>query len=236
MPASGCVKPHHSWPTPNARLMLARPRPVLVLMTLRNRPIDWRAPIVTAKMPPAASRTRPRATGARARAARIDSDIAHLRLGFGQGGEAVVEQRMQLGDAAGAEALVEGELGPLPFALRLESLGATTRGDDDEARSAVLAGPDLGPAVGDQRLQVAGQGRRFHRHRGGEIAGPHRAEVLDLREQRVLGRLQPGGGDDPVIVLADATRELAQLEAGAALRRGGSDGIFAHAIIVAAIV
>ena len=37
--------------------MLARPRPVVELMTLRNRPIDWRAPIVTAKTPPAASRT-----------------------------------------------------------------------------------------------------------------------------------------------------------------------------------
>src|SRR6187401_2390327 len=121
MPAIGWVRPHQSWPTPKARLMLARPRPVVELMVLRKSPIDWRAPIVTAKMPPAASRTRPRATGARARAAAgIDSGIAHLQLGFGQGGEAVVEQRMQLGHAGSAEPIVEGELGPLPFALRLE--------------------------------------------------------------------------------------------------------------------
>src|SRR6185369_14144067 len=154
MPASGCVSPHHSWPTPNARLMLARPRPVVVLMTLRNSPIDWRAPIVTAKMPPAASRTRPKATGARARvAAGIDSGIAVLQLRLGQDGEAVVEQRMQLGNPGHAEALVEGELGPLPFAARLVSLGAAARGDGDEARSAVFAWADLGPAVGDQRLQ-----------------------------------------------------------------------------------
>jgi hypothetical protein len=143
---------------------------------------------------------------------------------------------MQLGDAGGAEPLVESQLGALPLALRLEALGAAARRDGDEARSAVFAGADLGPAVGDQRLQVARERRRLHRHRRGEIARPHRAEVLDLREQRVLGRLQPGRGDHPVIVLADATRELAQLEVGAALRRGGDDGIFAHAIIVSAIV
>src|SRR5947209_9962212 len=160
MPASGCVSPHHSWPTPNARLMLARPSPVVVLMTLRNSPIDWRAPIVTAKMPPAASRTRPKATGARARAATgIDSGIAVLQFGFRQGGEAVVEQRVQLGHAGSAEALVEGELRPLPFALRLDPLGTTARRDGDEARSAVCAGADRRPAVGDQRLQVARQRR-----------------------------------------------------------------------------
>src|SRR5580765_3286849 len=110
MPASGCVSPHHSWPTP---------KPVVVLMTLRNSPIDWRAPIVTAKMPPAASRTRAKVTGARGRAAAgIDSGIVVLQLRVGQGGEAVVEQRVQLGDANGAKALVEGELGALPIALR----------------------------------------------------------------------------------------------------------------------
>src|SRR6185369_2917675 len=183
MPASGCVSPHHSWPTPKARLMLARPSPVVVLMTLRNSPIDWRAPIVTAKMPPAARRRRPKATGARARvAAGIDSGIAVLQLGFGQGGETAVEQCMQLGDAGGAEPFVEGELGPLPFALRLEPLGTTARRDGDEARSAVFARADLGPAVGDQRLQVARQRRRVHRHRRREIARPQRAEMVDLRE------------------------------------------------------
>ncbi len=59
---------------------------------------------------------------ARERARRRESIQASLlsSSGVGQGGEAVVEQRMQLGDAGGAEPLVEGELGPLPFALRLE--------------------------------------------------------------------------------------------------------------------
>src|SRR6187200_3108121 len=130
MPASGCVNPHHSWPTPKARLMLARPRPVVELMTLRKSPIDWRAPIVTAKMPPAASRTRPKATGARGRAAAgIESGIAVLRIGVGQGGHAVVEQRVQGGDASSAEPRVEGELRAFPFALRLGALGAAARGD-----------------------------------------------------------------------------------------------------------
>src|SRR5215208_6107374 len=57
MPANGCVSPHHNWPNANARLMLARPRPVDVFSVLRNSPIDWRAPIVTANVPPAARST-----------------------------------------------------------------------------------------------------------------------------------------------------------------------------------
>ena len=59
MPANGCVRPHHNWPNANATLMLARPRPVAVFIVFRNRPIDWRTPIVTAKVPAAASSTRP---------------------------------------------------------------------------------------------------------------------------------------------------------------------------------
>jgi hypothetical protein len=35
MPANGCVSPHQSWPKAKARLMLASPRPVLVLMLPR---------------------------------------------------------------------------------------------------------------------------------------------------------------------------------------------------------
>ena len=40
MPAKGWVSPHHNWPKANARLMLARPRPVEVLMVPRKSPID----------------------------------------------------------------------------------------------------------------------------------------------------------------------------------------------------
>ena len=43
MPASGWVRPHHSWPTPNARLMLARPRPVVELMTEQDEGVGPRA-------------------------------------------------------------------------------------------------------------------------------------------------------------------------------------------------
>src|SRR4051794_17694147 len=175
MPATGCVSPHHSWPTPKARLMLASPRPVVELMTLRNSPIDCLAPIVTAKMPPAASSTS--ANGSAARGVRAvavaASGIGRLLVVGGQAGKAVVEQRVQLGDAFVAELPVEGELRALPGALRVGALGAALRGDDDETRAAVDTRADLGPAVLDQRLQVAGQRRRFQRHRRGEVARPH---------------------------------------------------------------
>ena len=56
-PANGCVSPHHNWPNANARLMLPRPRPVEVLRALRNRPMLWRVPMVSANVPAAASNT-----------------------------------------------------------------------------------------------------------------------------------------------------------------------------------
>jgi len=54
-PANGCVRPQNSWPNANARLMLPSPSPVAVLSGPRNKPIDWRVPIVSAKVPAAAS-------------------------------------------------------------------------------------------------------------------------------------------------------------------------------------
>ena len=97
----------------------------------------------------------------------------------------------------------------------------------DEARSAVGARADLGPAVGDQRLQVARAASRrpSPSPRRGRSAAPGRGASI-CEQQRVLGRLQARRGDDAVIVLADAARQLAQLEVGAALRRGGGDSIF----------
>ena len=119
---------------------------------------------------------------------------------------------------ADAEPLVERELGALPLALRLGALGtAGARSRSTQARAAVGAGADLGPAVGDQRLQVAGQRRRVHRHRGGEVARPDRAEVRD--RARAASTASSSGPTPPtiaVIVLADAARQLAQLEVGAA--------------------
>src|SRR5690349_7047121 len=137
MPAAGCVSPHHSWPIPNARLMLARPSPVVELRTPRKSPIDWRAPIVTAKTPPAASSTSQSGTLAGAArggtSARTASGIGRL-LGFdGERRQAVVDQRVQLGDAAAAELRVERELGALPRPLRFAPLGAPARRQRDEA-------------------------------------------------------------------------------------------------------
>src|SRR5215472_17233150 len=139
MPATGCVRPHHSWPTPNARLMLASPSPVVELRTPRKRPIDWRAPMVTAKTPPAASRTSQIGTdqreargGASATAA---SAMGGLLLGFGgERRHAIVDQCVQLGDAVAAELRVERELRAFPRALRFASLGVALRGERDEAR------------------------------------------------------------------------------------------------------
>ena len=56
-PANGWVRPQNSWPKANARLMLPSPSPVAVLSGPRNSPIDWRVPIVSAKVPAAASST-----------------------------------------------------------------------------------------------------------------------------------------------------------------------------------
>src|SRR3954468_11390847 len=173
MPATGWVSPHQSWPTPNARLMLAKPSPVVELMTPRKRPIDCLAPIVTAKMPPAASSTSANGSAARdvrAAAAGTESGIGRLLLMCGQAGETVVEQRVQLGDAFAAELFVEGELSALPGALRVGPLGPPLRGQNDQSRPTIGTRADLGPAVLDQRLQVARQRRRVHRHRRGEIA------------------------------------------------------------------
>ena len=62
-PAKGWVKPHHSCPKANARLMLPKPSPVEVLSELKNRPMVWRVPMVKAKQPAAASRTSHTAMG-----------------------------------------------------------------------------------------------------------------------------------------------------------------------------
>ena len=56
-PASGWMAPQVNCATAIAKLMLAMPSPVLVLMGLRNRPSDWRVPMVTIRMPAAASVT-----------------------------------------------------------------------------------------------------------------------------------------------------------------------------------
>ena len=56
-PAKGCVSPHQSWPKAKARLMLPMPRPVEVFSADRNRPMVWRTPMVSAKVPAAASST-----------------------------------------------------------------------------------------------------------------------------------------------------------------------------------
>src|SRR5687768_9107588 len=99
MPASGCVKPHHNWPNANARLTAARPRPVWVLMLPTNRPIDWRAPIVSAKVPAAASNTSSSGRFA-------SSFILGILWLIGQHGHAAIEQRVQGHDRVVAQLLV----------------------------------------------------------------------------------------------------------------------------------
>ena len=53
-PATGWIAPQANCATAMARLMVAMPRPVALLSGLTKRPIDWRAPIVTSRMPAAA--------------------------------------------------------------------------------------------------------------------------------------------------------------------------------------
>ena len=54
-PASGCTAPQVNCATAIAKLMVTMPSPVDVFSGPRNKPIDWRAPMVTIKMPAAAS-------------------------------------------------------------------------------------------------------------------------------------------------------------------------------------
>src|SRR4051812_48912351 len=102
MPATGCVRPHQSWPKANARLTLARPSPVDVLMLPTKTPIDWRAPIVSAKVPAAASST---SSSGRIAASRVVSFIVgpFLVVGFFEQPDGLVEQAVQLRDALDAE-------------------------------------------------------------------------------------------------------------------------------------
>ena len=61
-PASGWIAPQLNCAMAKAKLMVAMPRPVEVLIGPRNRPSDWRAPMVTIRMP-AAARVMARAPG-----------------------------------------------------------------------------------------------------------------------------------------------------------------------------
>ena len=226
-----CRRPAASAPTragrtPNARLMLARPRPVVVLMALRNRPIDWRAPIVTAKMPPAASRTRPNGDrrAARRRGVRVHSVIGGLLSVSVERGQAFVDQRVQRGDARGAEPLVERELGALPLALRFGALGAAARRWRRRRRRAAV-GARRRPrpsrcATSGCRLRVSVDASiSIAAARSPGRIGPSRS-TCESSEYCVVFR--PGGADDAVVVLADAARQLAQLEVGAAARRAAA--------------
>jgi hypothetical protein len=56
-----------NWPTAMARLIEAMPRPVLVLSGETKRPSDWRAPMVTMRMPAAERVTTHRAGWLRVR-------------------------------------------------------------------------------------------------------------------------------------------------------------------------
>src|SRR5258706_14954738 len=145
MPASGCVRPHQSWPKANARLMLASPRPVAVFTLPRNRPIDWRAPMVSAKLPPAASSTR--AIGGRLRCGAdpaVGSFIVGLR--FIEELQTVIENRVQCRHLLRAEALVQRQLRLFPGPLAFGALGAAGLGGADQAAACVVARALLDPA------------------------------------------------------------------------------------------
>ncbi|EKE17925.1 MAG: hypothetical protein ACD_10C00207G0001 [uncultured bacterium] len=51
------MAPQVNCPTASARLMLAMPSPVVAPIGAMNSPSDWRAPMVTIRMPAAASVT-----------------------------------------------------------------------------------------------------------------------------------------------------------------------------------
>src|SRR5512143_1252666 len=120
MPATGCVRPQQIWATAKARLTPAKPSPVWVLMVPTNSPIDWRAPIVSAKVPAAATSTQPHAGGAAA--GRVSGFIVGLRCGV-ELAQAGVEQVVQPGDARVPELGVQRQLRLLPCALCLGALG-----------------------------------------------------------------------------------------------------------------
>ena len=178
IPASGCVRPHHSWPKAKARLMLAMPSPVWVLSAPRKRPIDWRAPIVSAKVPAAASSTSQRAGATRDRRAAAASVIASLRGGCRlEPLQAFVDQRVQPRHPLLAQGGVERELRLLPGALRLGALGAAGVGRAHQAAACVGPGADArsSPARRAAAGCASGSRRRASCARPGPKAGSGRA-------------------------------------------------------------
>ena len=208
--------------------MLARPRPVVVLMTLEEQ--AHRLARAHRHREDAAGGEQDQPEGDRGAAARGAESIqaslappASVRIKVARHSSS---SACSATTRAVAEPLVERELRPLPAALRLGALGAAGRGDRDEAAAAVGAGADLDPAVGDQRLQVARQRRGVHLHRArrGRRAGPGRAaSTCESSEYWVV--FSPVAPTIAVVVLADAARQLAQLEVGAALRLDGGGRI-----------
>ena len=140
------------------------------------------------------------------------------------------------------EPIVERQLRLLPCALRFGALLAACLGHFNEPAALILPGALREPALRDQRLQVAGQRRRVELHGGRQLAGPDRPEQHHMRQQRVLRVLQAGGRDIGVVVAASRSRQLPQLEVGAAARGGkrrqgrGADRLSSMSIIVATIL
>ena len=180
MPAKGWVRPHHSWPTPNARLMLARPRPVAVLMTLQEQAHRLARAHRQRERAGGGEQHQPeRRSGAWSRRASCHG-ISHgrppLRSAFERSRQSSSKAcsattRPAPSRALSADLRAASIRAAPPRASPRPAAVATTRRE-----RAVGARADFDPAAGDQRLQVAGERRGVHLHRRGEVARPDRAE------------------------------------------------------------
>ena len=202
MPATGCVRPHHSWPTPNARLMLARPRPVVRVDDAEEQ----------AHRLARAHRHREGAAGgeqhqperrAGARRARSAGDSAIV------GSSASVERRRRQSsssacrrdDARLAEPRVEGELGALPGALRLGALGAAGVGGADERGCARRRRARSRPSrARPAAAGCASASRRPSPSRAASSPGRIGPSWTTYDSSEYWVRLQPGARDVGVVV------------------------------------
>lgn len=116
--------------------------------------------------------------------------------------QAFVDHGMQASDQFIAQAFIERQLRPLPLALCLGAFFTAQIRGTDQARAPILTRANVDPALRHQRLKVARQGGGVHLHHIGQLARPHRLQPDDLRQQRILRRLQPGVSDDLVEMLA----------------------------------
>ena len=221
-PANGCVRPHHSWPKANARLMLPRPEPGGGVQRRQEQAHRLARAHRQRERAGRGQQHQPQRASAWAPAARA----SFIGLSFGVG------PRSRSGIRRAARAARATRSTPsrcVERFLRRASSGAAPR-RACRGRPAVACTRRLRPsapapsssqpaATSGCRLRVSVDASIFIAR--ARSPGADRPQLQHVRQQRVLRGLQPGLADFGVVVLRHAPHQLAQLEVGAALRLDG---------------